>query len=67
MQIKVNNEFLEIKPPFSVLNLVQQIKGSNVNGIAIAINNTVVPRVQWDKTTLKENDSALIIQATQGG
>lgn len=67
MQIKVNNEILEIQHPFSVLNLVQHIKGSNTNGIAIAVNNAVIPCIQWEKTQLKENDNALIIQATQGG
>jgi len=67
MQIKVNNEILEIQHPFSLLDLVQHIKGSNTNGIAIAVNNTVVPRIQWEKIQLKENDSTLIIQATQGG
>ncbi|MFM7021533.1 MAG: sulfur carrier protein ThiS [Flavobacteriales bacterium] len=67
MEIKVNNEVIEVKSPSTVLDLVQKLKGENFRGIAVALNNTVVPRVQWEKTQLRENDNTLIIQATQGG
>jgi sulfur carrier protein len=40
---------------------------SNTNGIAIAVNSTVIPKTGWEKFELKENDKILIIKATQGG
>ena len=38
-----------------------------VGGIAVAINETVVPKSQWTSTLLQENDKVLIIKASQGG
>ncbi|AHF89114.1 thiamine biosynthesis protein ThiS [Opitutaceae bacterium TAV5] len=36
-------------------------------GIAVAVNDTVIPRAAWPAHTLRDNDRVLIIQATQGG
>lgn len=36
-------------------------------GIAIAVNQQVISKSQWDDFKLKENDEVLIIKATQGG
>lgn len=36
-------------------------------GIAVALNNQVIPEGQWPHTPLSNHDSILIITATQGG
>ncbi|ROH96271.1 sulfur carrier protein ThiS [Chryseobacterium daecheongense] len=36
-------------------------------GIAVALNNRIVPQSDWAATFLKDQDSILIITATQGG
>ena len=36
-------------------------------GIAVAVNNQVVPKSAWSNFELKENDKILVIQASQGG
>ncbi|WP_419869542.1 sulfur carrier protein ThiS [Chryseobacterium sp. CT-SW4] len=36
-------------------------------GIAVAVNNHIIPRSSWAETMLKNKDSILIITATQGG
>lgn len=36
-------------------------------GIAVALNNRIIPQSVWLNTFLKHNDSILIITATQGG
>ncbi|MDV7696413.1 sulfur carrier protein ThiS [Chryseobacterium soli] len=36
-------------------------------GIAVAVNNSIVPKPSWPDTLLKDKDSILIITATQGG
>lgn len=36
-------------------------------GIAVALNNSIVPQPSWPETLLKDKDSILIITATQGG
>lgn len=40
---------------------------SEQKGIAVAVNNSVVPRAQWGTHILQENDKVLVIQATKGG
>lgn len=36
-------------------------------GIAVAVNNLVIPKTSWADTMLRDKDSILIITATQGG
>jgi len=36
-------------------------------GIAMALNNRIIPQSFWAETFLNNNDSILIITATQGG
>lgn len=36
-------------------------------GIAVALNNRIIPQTYWAETFLHDNDSILIITATQGG
>jgi sulfur carrier protein len=68
MQIIVNGiekEFdSEIISVSDFLELESLIK---TDGIAIAINQNVIPKSEWKKTLLKKNDQLLIIKATQGG
>jgi sulfur carrier protein len=36
-------------------------------GIAVAIDGEVVPRTQWDETTLEDGQRVEVVQAVQGG
>ena len=38
-----------------------------VQGIAIAVNNKMIPRTEWERFMLHENDSLVIIKAACGG
>jgi sulfur carrier protein len=67
VEIKVNNDTIKISGENNILSLLQQLRGEKLNGLAVALNETVVPRSQWDKIQLNQNDNLLIIQATQGG
>ena len=66
MYIKVNNEPREISDKTALQDLVEQLK-IQTNGIAIAINNSVVKRTDWSSKILQEQDDVLIIKSTQGG
>ena len=37
------------------------------DGIAVAVNYTVIPRDDWSKSSLTENDTVTIIHPVQGG
>ena len=38
-----------------------------VQGIAIAVNNKMIPRTEWERFSLHENDNLVIIKAACGG
>ncbi len=66
MQVFINDTPIECKEQLSLAQLlaVQQIQPIN---IAIAIDNTVIPKAQWDTTIIQENNRIIIIKAVQGG
>jgi len=39
----------------------------NIKGIALAVNDKVIPKSEWEKFCLKNGDSILAIGAVQGG
>ncbi len=68
MELKINNQLKQFAPDSltvqALLDLEIPVKQ---NGIALAINNTVIPKSDWITHLLKETDDILIISATQGG
>ncbi len=50
------------------LHDLMAVKGLDCKtGIAVAINNTIVPKSSWKTKTLEENDRIVVITATAGG
>jgi len=68
MELKINNQTKQFATDSltvqALLDLEIPIKQ---NGIAVAINNTVIPKSNWNLYPLQETDDILIISATQGG
>lgn len=67
MQITVNNEIVMLTEQSSIENMIAQVATIPAAGIAIAVNQEVIPKGNWKNHILVENDNILIIQATQGG
>lgn len=67
MNITLNNQTLEINPTTSLQEIVITQLGEKLNGVAVAVNDTVIPKTNWEQFVLNENDKILIIRATQGG
>jgi len=67
MEISVNQKPLEIPEYCSVQQLLSSLFLENQKGIAIAINDNVVPRSNWAAQLLKSDDTVTLIKATQGG
>jgi sulfur carrier protein len=67
MEIQLNNQSKEIASCISLQQLLDEVVGQKQKGIAVAINNTVVPKAVWDNHILQANDNILIIKAAQGG
>lgn len=66
MIVSVNNTQKDIPENTSIEMLLKELKHTQ-NGIAVAINETVVLKHLWNQHLLNDNDNVLIIQATQGG
>lgn len=64
--VKVNEVSHQVENKTSLEHILHQLK-IDVNGIAVAINQTIITRQQWEDTPLQTNDDILIIKATQGG
>ena len=66
MKIFVNNKEENLNQENSLALLISKSL-VDLNGIAVAVNNKVIPKTNWEKFQLKENDKITIIKATQGG
>ena len=68
MELKINNQTKQFTTDSltvqALLDLEIPVKQ---NGIALAINNTVIPKSNWNSHLIMETDDILIISATQGG
>jgi len=65
MKIKINNEMTETLAT-SLQELAQELALPE-KGVAVAVSNRMVPRIEWSSTTLKEGDDVIIIKAACGG
>ena len=66
MKIYINQKEIETQDSISIKELLdmQQI---SIEGPAIAIDNTLVPKNEWNDRILTEGNKITIIRATFGG
>lgn len=67
MEITLNDKKHSVTENSSLYDLVFAQMGDKHKGIAVAVNDTVIPKSQWENHIIKSNDQILIIKATQGG
>lgn len=67
MTIWVNQKEHSFDTPLTLSSLIQQLGKAKKTGIAIAVNNNVIPKNNWSDLMLKNQDKVTIITATQGG
>jgi len=67
MTIRVNDQARAVADTATLAHLLGEIGLAERRGVAVAINDSVVPRASWLAHALAEGDHVLVIQATQGG
>lgn len=69
MQIFVNNQPYIIDEGETLNVLIERFKPEYLSqkGVAIAVNNEVIPKAAWESFKLKEQDKVVIIRAVRGG
>ena len=65
MKLKVNDK--EVETGASTLSQFSQEQNLPATGIAVAVNNRMVPRTEWNSHILQDGDKILIIKAVCGG
>ncbi len=67
MRIHVNDTEREVAAAATLADLVAELGLAGRRGVALAVNDAIVPRAAWPARALVEGDRVLVIQATQGG
>ena len=67
MKIIVNSNRIEFEKGDRLIEVVEKLSLQQKEGIAIAVNDEVIPRKEWNQFHLNENDQIVIIRASQGG
>ena len=67
MNIIINHQPQQVQEPAMLADIVMLIPGTQQKGIAVAVNNVVIPRDAHADHLLHPDDNILIIKATQGG
>lgn len=66
MDLTVNSEPKQFSGR-NISELLQSLNMTGTQGMALAVNEKVIPRTDWERFQLNDNDKVLIIKATQGG
>lgn len=67
MTVSLNGQETTVSPSSTLHTLLEAQQLAEKKGIAVAVNQTVVPRKHWHTHVLQANDHILVIKATQGG
>ena len=66
MHIIINDQPMEFDAPLTVNQLFSTLDLPMV-GTALAINQVIIPKSQWDSYLINDQDNILLFQAIAGG
>lgn len=68
MNIRINGEVIAVNEQMKLNEFVElRLNGKEPRGIAVALNEMIIPKSKWNETVLNENDNVEIVHAVQGG
>ena len=68
IHIKLNGNEKELDTQLNLSEFVSQhLNTKEPRGIAVALNEMIIPRQRWEAILINENDSIEIVHAVQGG
>ncbi len=69
MELMINGEVqrFDSENPQTVAELMVFLEITEKRGVAVAVNDEVVPRRKWGESPVNDGDRVEIIRATQGG
>lgn len=67
MTITINHQPHPLPAPQPLLALLAELQLAAADGVALAINQQVVPRAYWATTTIHPGDRLLLVGVIAGG
>jgi sulfur carrier protein len=67
MNIKINGQIHQTEDLNNISAVLRFFKIEQTSGIAVALNDTVVPKQEFEKRAVHDGDEIEIIRAVQGG
>jgi sulfur carrier protein len=67
IEVSINQKQYSLPESGTLADVLPLLEVRQADGIAIALNEVVVPRSEWAKQVLREQDRVFVIRATQGG
>jgi len=66
MKLQINGEAREFNPPLTLAGLLDQLD-MKADRVAVELNRSIVPREQWQGTSLADGDRLEIVHFVGGG
>lgn len=67
MHVYVNGQKQSVSESLSLTKMIARVGIEAREGIAVAVNNEVITRDNWENHLIQDEDKITIITATQGG
>ena len=67
VQVTINRESFTLPETGTLADVLPLLEILRPDGIAIAVNDNVIPKGEWSEYRLEANDKVFVIRATQGG
>jgi len=67
MRITINNQIYQFDENTTLENAIHYLQMEETKGIALALNEEIIPRSQWKETVLNNEDKIIVIGAVAGG
>jgi sulfur carrier protein len=66
-EVLINREKFQLPESGVLADVLPLLKIDQPDGIAIAVNDAVIPKGEWESYALQSQDRVFVIRATQGG
>jgi sulfur carrier protein len=67
MQVTINKQTYQFDENTSLEKAIETLELKETNGIALALNEEIIPKSNWQNTILFDEDKIIIIGAVAGG
>ena len=67
VQVTINRESFMLPETGTLADVLSLLEIRQPDGMAIAVNDTVIPKGEWEQYRLQSEDKVFVIRATQGG